>query len=82
MSGHVKVLDCILLLKVMRPISIRYFTKIFCDEQELMKTYLKVLVCRCMTLKLNSHDMMMVSFCKACIDLLDKSSSSQNEWNG
>ena len=95
MSGHVKVLACILLLKVMSSLLIRYFntnnstfSKSFYDEQELMKTNIKVLkVCHrtvgWMTLKLNTHDMMiMVSFCKACIDFPDKSSSSQNEWNG
>ena len=70
----------------MKSILIRYFIKSFRDEQELMKTNIKVLkVCHrtvgWMILKLNSHDMMMVLFWKACIDLLDKSSSSQNEWN-
>ena len=58
----------------------------FYDEQELMKTNIKVLkVCHrtvgWMTLKLNTHDMIMVSFCKTCISQ-DKSFSSQNEWNG
>ena len=52
-----------------------------------MKTNIKVLkVCHrtvgWMTLKRNTHDMIMVSFCKACIDFQGKSSSSQNEWNG
>ena len=79
MSGHVKVLACILLLEViMSSLLIRYFNnrmsrKFFYDEQELMKTNIKVLkVCHrtvvWMTLKLNTHDMIMVSFCKACID--------------
>ena len=51
-----------------------------------MKAIIKVLkVCYCtvawMTLKLNNHDMIMVSFWKACIDLPDKSSSSEwMEW--
>ena len=79
MSGYVKVLACILLLKVMSSLLIRYFNNrlfgkvSFYDEQELMKTNIKVLkVCHrtvgWMTLKLNTHDMIMVSFCKACID--------------
>ena len=78
MSDHVKVLACILLLKVMSSLLIRYFNnrmsrKVFYDEQELMKTNIKVLkVCHrnvgWMTLKRNTHDMIMVSFCKACID--------------
>ena len=71
-----------------RSILIRYLTKkSFCDKTELMKPNIKLLkVCHCtvawMTLKLNSHDMIMASFWKACIDRPDKSSSSQNEWNG
>ena len=66
MSGHVKVLACILLLKVMSSLLIRHFNnsmsrKVFYDEQELMKTNIKVLkVCHrtvgWMTLKLNTHD--------------------------
>ena len=77
MLGHVKVLACILLLKVMSSLLIRYFnnrlSRSFYDEQELMKTNIQVLkVCHrtvgWMTLKLNTHDMMMVSFCKAFID--------------
>ena len=78
MSGHVKVLACILLLKVMSSLLIRYFNnrlsrKKNYDELELMKTNIKVLkVCHrtvdWMTLKLNTHDMIMVSFCKACIE--------------
>ena len=41
MSGHVKVLACILLLKVMSSLLItnnRLSRKVFYDEQELMKT--------------------------------------------
>ena len=46
MSGHVKVLACILLLKVMSSLLTRYFnnravSKSFYDEQELMKTNIK-----------------------------------------
>ena len=73
----------------MSSILIRYFNnrlsrKVFCDEQELMKTNINVLkVCHCtvgwMTLKLKSQDMIMVSFCKACLTSQDKFSSSQNE---
>ena len=53
-----------------------------------MKANMKLLkVCQgtvgWMTLKRNSHDMIMVSFCKKVVLIsLDKSSSSQNEWNG
>ena len=77
MSGHVKVLACILLLNVMSSLLIGTLITDclvkFYDEQELMKANIKVLeVCHrtvgLMTLKLNTHDMMMVSFCKACID--------------
>ena len=60
----------------MSSLLIRYFNnrlsrKVF-DEQELMKTNKKLKVCHrtvgWMTLKLNIHDMIMVSFCKACVD--------------
>ena len=72
MSGYVEVLACILLLKVMRSLLIWYFDnrlsrKVFYDEQELMKTNIKALkVCHrtvgWMTLKLNTHDMIMMSY--------------------
>ena len=91
MSGHVKVLACILLLKVMSSLLIRYFNnglsrKVFMmNKNSVMKTNLKVLkVCHLtvgwMTLKLNTYDM-----CHSVNLVLiseDKSSSSQNEWNG
>ena len=59
----------------------------FYDDQELMKTNIKVLkVCHrtvgWMTLKLNTHDMIMCHSVKLVLISQGKSSSSQNEWNG
>ena len=77
MSGHVKVLACILWLEVMgftliRYLVIEYLVQV-CNKEEKMKTNIKLLkVCLCTVgwkiLKLNNHDMIMVSLCKACID--------------
>ena len=81
MSGHVKILACFLWLNWAMWVLDWSGTLIsdcldsFCNGQELMKTNIKVfkVLCHCsvgwMPLKLNSHDIIMVSFYKACIDI-------------
>ena len=80
---------CFVTASHMSSILIRYFNnrlsrKVFCNYQELMKTNMELLK-EChgtvdwMTLKLDIHDLIMVSFCKACIDF-PRYSRLLSEW--
>ena len=91
MSGHVKVLACILFLKVMSSLLIRYFDnrlsrKVFMMNKNWWNQNKVLKVCHStvgwMTLKLNTHDMIMCHSVKLVLISQDKSSSSQNDWNG